>query len=222
MKKELFNGLDDSTNKEKILSKVRSALMTKDENLFSDIDLQTDTWKPFNKDDGPEFTFIEKFKSNGGIFIYLRSLDMFRQYVLHLYHEKDWRPMYSASQKIIDIFKEYEIDFNVNMLKKGENIISLTSCECLIAQTGSIVLSNSDAGSLQSYAMADSLLVFATPQQIVHNMKEASLFIKNKYHGNNPSNVTIISGPNRSRAIDNEVITGATGIKQIVLFLTDI
>lgn len=221
MKKELFNGIDDSTNKEKILSKVRSALMTKDENLFSDIDLQTDTWKPIDDKDGPEFTFIERFKSNGGVFLYLKSLEMFRQYVLHLYHEKDWRPMYSASKTIIDIFKEYEIDFKNGFFKKNENVISLTSCECLIAQTGSIVLSNTDAGSLQNYAMADTLLVFATPQQIVNNLKEAMCLLKDKYH-NNPAEITIISGPNRSRAIDNDVITGTTGIKQLILFFTDI
>ena len=46
----------DCTNKEQILAKVRSAILEKDENHFTDINLQNDTWIPFKEDDGNVFT----------------------------------------------------------------------------------------------------------------------------------------------------------------------
>ena len=59
----------DCTTKEQILAKVREAILEKDEKHFSDINLQDDTWIPFKEEDGKEFTFIERFKENGGIFM---------------------------------------------------------------------------------------------------------------------------------------------------------
>ena len=64
-----FGNLSERTNKEQILAKVREAVMTKDENLFKDVNMQVDTWTPFKEEDGADFTFVERFKENGGIFV---------------------------------------------------------------------------------------------------------------------------------------------------------
>ena len=47
MKRLSFGNLNESTNKEQILAKVRNAVMGKDENNFSDINMNLDTWTPF-------------------------------------------------------------------------------------------------------------------------------------------------------------------------------
>ena len=61
-----FGNLSERTNKEQILAKVREAVMAKDENLFKDVNMQVDTWTPFKEEDGADFTFVERFKDNGG------------------------------------------------------------------------------------------------------------------------------------------------------------
>ena len=81
-----FGNLSERTNKEQILAKVREAVISKDENLFKDVNMQVDTWTPFKEEDGADFTFVERFKDNGGIFIYFESqhdfVDAMKQYVV--------------------------------------------------------------------------------------------------------------------------------------------
>ena len=70
-------------------------------------------------------------------------------------------------------------------------------------------------------ANADVLLVFASPSQIVASMKDAVHLIKEKYGSDRPSETVIISGASKSTEIDNQLVIGAQGIKQIALFLVE-
>ena len=104
MKLFSLNGLSERTNKEQILAKVRSALIAKDENTFRDVNMQVDTWTPFKEEDGADFTFVERFRDNGGIFIYFESkenfLDAMKQYLV----DNQWDPLCSTSKKMENVF----------------------------------------------------------------------------------------------------------------------
>lgn len=222
MKKFSFYGMNERTNKEQILAKVRNAVISKDENIFSDVNLKSDTWKPFAEEDGSEFTFIDRFKDNDGIFIYFDNDRNFTEAMKQFIVENEWHPLFCTSQQIKTLFTESNAgielcdDFNVECKKN----VCITGCECLIAQTGSIVLSDACAGSTEAFAKADTLLVYAKPSQIVNGMKDALNFIKGKY-GKLPPTTSIISGPSRSIEFDNQFIVGAQGIRQVALFLVD-
>ena len=212
----------DCTNKEQILAKVRSAILEKDENHFSDINLQDDTWIPFKEEDGNEFTFIERFKENGGIFMYFEELEHFKEAMQQFVVENDWNPLLTTSPVIKEIFADTDIAFqdDYNNLERKKNV-SIIDCECLIAQTGSIVVSEATAGSRAAYSCADTLLIFARPSQLVAKMKDAFALMKEKYDENQPAGMTIISGASRSTDIDNTIVIGAFGCKQIALFLVE-
>ena len=221
MKLFSFGSLSESTNKEQILAKVREAVMAKDENKFSDVNMQADTWTPFKEEDGADFTFVERFKDNGGIFVYFENredfLEAMRQYIV----ENQWEPLCSTSKKMEEVFKDSGIELSRDYKTKRKKIVSITDCECLVAQTGSVVVTDSCAGSRQAYSNADMLLVYATPRQIVASMKDAIHLIKEKYGSSKPTETVIISGPTRSFEIDNQLVIGAQGIKQIALFLVE-
>ncbi|MBQ5856125.1 MAG: LUD domain-containing protein [Bacteroidales bacterium] len=212
----------DCTNKEQILAKVRSAILEKDENHFSDINLQDDTWVPFKEDDGNEFTFIERFKGNGGIFMYFEEVEHFKEAMQQFVVENNWNPLLTTSPLIKEIFADTDITFydDYNNLERKKNV-SIIDCECLIAQTGSILVSEATAGSRAAYSCADTLLVLARPSQFVAKMKDAFAFMKVKYGDNQPSGMTIISGASRSTDIGNTLVMGAFGCKQIALFLVE-
>lgn len=221
MKLFSFGSLGESTNKEQILAKVREAVMTRDENKFSDVNMQVDTWTPFKEEDGADFTFVERFKDNGGIFIYFESqkafIDAMKQYVV----DNQWEPLCSTSKKIEDIFKDSGIELCHDYTTKRKKTVSITNCECLIAQTGSVMVTDTCAGSRMAYSNADVLLVYATPKQIVASMKDAMKLIKEKNGSSKPTETVIISGPSRSTEIDNQLVIGAQGIRQIALFLVE-
>ena len=212
----------DCTNKEQILAKVRSAILEKDENHFSDINLQDDTWVPFKEDDGNEFTFIERFKGNGGIFMYFEEVEHFKEAMQQFVVENNWNPMLTTSPLIKEIFADTDITFydDYNNLERKKNV-SIIDCECLIAQTGSILVSEATAGSRAAYSCADTLLILARPSQFVAKMKDAFAFMRAKYGDNQPSGMTIISGVSRSTDIGNTLVMGAFGCKQIALFLVE-
>lgn len=216
-----FGNLSERTNKEQILAKVREAVMAKDENLFSDVNMQADTWTPFKEEDGADFTFVERFKENGGIFVYFESKENFLEAMKQFVVENQWQPLCSTSKKMYDVFKDSSIELSRDYTTKRKNVVSITDCESLIAQTGSVVVTDSCAGSRAAYSNADTLLVYASPSQIVASMKDAIKNIKEKYGNNKPTETVIISGPTRSTEIDNQLVVGAQGVKQIALFLVE-
>ena len=216
-----FGNLSERTNKEQILAKVREAVMAKDENKFSDVNMQVDTWTPFKEEDGADFTFVERFKENGGIFIYFESrqdfIDAMKQYVV----DNQWEPLCSTSKKIEEVFKDSGIELSRDYKTKRKKTVSITDCECLIAHTGSIMVTDTCAGSRAAYSNADMLLVYASPSQIVASMKDAIHLVKEKYGSNKPSESVIISGASKSTEIDNQLVIGAQGVKQLALFLVE-
>ena len=221
MKLFTFGNLSERTNKEQILAKVREAVMAKDENLFKDVNMQADTWTPFKEEDGADFTFVERFKENGGIFIYFESKESFIEAIKQYIVENQWQPLCSTSMKMEAIFKDSGIELSRDYTTKRKNIVSIIDCECLIAHTGSVMVTDTCAGSRAAYSNADTLLIYASPSQIVASMKDAIKLLKEKYKNHKPTETVIISGPTRSTEIDNQLVIGAQGIKQIALFLVE-
>ena len=221
MKVFSFGNLSERTNKEQILAKVREAVMAKDENLFKDVNMQVDTWTPFKEEDGADFTFVERFKDNGGIFVYFESKDDFIEAMKQYIVENQWEPLCSTSMKMEAVFKDSGIELCRNYTAKRKKTVSITDCECLIAQTGSVVVTDTCAGSRAAFSNADVLLVYASPSQIVASMKDAIKLLKERYHNKKPSETVIISGPSKSTEIDNQLVIGAQGIRQLALFLVE-
>ncbi|MGN0033725.1 MAG: LUD domain-containing protein [Candidatus Limimorpha sp.] len=221
MKRLSFGNLNESTNKEQILAKVRNAVMGKDENNFSDVNMNIDTWTPFNEEDGVDFTFIERFKNNGGIFIYFENKKSFIEALKQYIVDNQWDIIHSTSSGVSELLESNDIVVSKEYDIRERKITSFIECECLIAQTGSIVVTDRCAGSRMAYSMSEVLLVYATPNQIVANIKDANNILKEKYGDNKPTQTVIISGASRSMEFDNNFVSGAQGIKQLALFLVD-
>ena len=75
--------------------------------------------------------------------------------------------------------------------------------------------------SREAYALPDILLVYATTDQIVPGMRTAFQTVKRKYAKNKPSQITVITGPSRSTDIEQTLVIGANGIRQVAVFLVD-
>lgn len=218
----VFGYNKDCTSKEQILAKVRDAILEKDEKHFSTINLQDDTWKPFKEEDGNEFTFIERFKENGGIFMYFEEIEHFKEAMKQFVVENNWSPLLTTSDYIKAILSDSGIELSDDYRNpERKKNVSIIDCECMIAQTGGILVSDASAGSRASYSFADTLIVVAHPTQFVARMKDAFWLMKEKYGDDQPSGMTIISGACHSTDIGNELVVGALGCKQLALFLVE-
>lgn len=210
-----------TTNKEQILAKLRNALLEKPEAMFEDIDLQSDTWNPIKEEDGNAITFVQKFKDMGGIFIYLENESELAECLQQLAPQNDWEPLWCANPNLQALLKEHGLQYCTEPSPERKRVVSLIPCDYLIAQTGSIIVTDSNAGSRKAYTHCDVLLVVAHTDQIVGGMKEAMQQLHNQFGDQAATQAVILTGLTQTYAIEQESIKGIFGARQIAVFLVD-
>ena len=217
------NGSDQgTTNKEQILAKLRNALIEKPEAQFEDIDLRTDTWKPISEEDGTAITFVQHFKELGGIFIYLASEAEFGECIKQLAPQNNWEPLWCTSHKMQELLEKYGVNYSDTPTKDSkQRIVSITDCDYLIAHTGSIILTDQNTHNRKCYTEPDILLVMARTDQIVGGLKEALKEQKGRLNTHAITQSVIITGTTLSYDIEQEVVQGVFGPRQIAVFLID-
>ena len=213
---------NDTTYKEQILARIRNSIVEKPEAMFKDIDQHSETWVPIKEEDGTAITFVQHFQELGGIFIYLESENEFADCLKQLAPENGWEPLWCTSPEIQALLSRYDIPFTTTPEREDkQKLVSLTGCECLAAQTGSIVISDAVTETRAAYALPDILLVYATTNQIVDGMKDVFQLMREKYGEAMPSQMAILSGPSRTTGIEQTLVIGASGIRQVAVFLVD-
>lgn len=211
-----------TTNKEQILAKLRNAVIEKPEAMFEDIDLRSDTWKPINEEDGNAITFVQNFKELGGIFIYLENEDEFGECMRQLAPQNEWEPLWCTGHEMQAILEKYGLTYSATPTKENKHkVVSITTCDYLIAQTGSIILTDHDTESRKAYTESDVLLVLAHTNQIVSGLKEALKKEKAELASHAATQTVILTGPTRTYDIEQEAVQGVFGPRQIAVFLID-
>lgn len=211
-----------TTNKEQILAKVRNAIIEKPEALFKDIDLRTDTWKPIKEEDGNAITFVQKFKDMGGIFIYLENEAEFGECMRQLAPQNGWEPVWCCHPSMQALLRQHGISYQAEIPEAdGQKRVAFTCCEHLVAQTGSILITDENDEIRKVYSEADVLLILARTEQIVSGLKEALHDLKERLGEQKTSQAILITGLTRTYDIEQHLVSGVFGPRQIAVFLID-
>lgn len=96
---------------------------------------------------------------------------------------------------------------------------SITVCDCLVAQTGSVVVSSASTGGRAISVLPPHHIVIAKKEQLAPTMSDAIALVRKKYNGNFPSMVSFITGPSRTGDIERILVLGAHGPKRLTIFL---
>lgn len=96
----------------------------------------------------------------------------------------------------------------------------ITSCEYLIARTGSVMISSAGDSGRQMYVFPPIHIVIANTNQLVDYPEDALKSIENRYENGLPSTITTITGPSRTADIEKTLVLGAHGPKELVVFLS--
>ena len=120
-------------------------------------------------------------------------------------------------EKLIDV-AHFQVDNN-NDFEQVE--ATITACEALISRTGSILVSSKSASGRRMNVIPNSHFVIAYKSQILVDIMEGISFIQEKYAKNQPSMISLISGPSRTADIEKTLVMGAHGPKEILLFLVN-
>ncbi len=94
----------------------------------------------------------------------------------------------------------------------------LTTCECLVAQTGSILVSSESGGRALSI-LPHAHVVIATVAQVVPILADALALVRERHAGRLPSMLSFITGPSRTGDIERILVLGAHGPKELLVIL---
>ena len=207
-----------SSSKEVILKKIREALIESTPLPFPQSEGTNSLYHPSQKD--LEIQFAEEFSKLQGKFAFCLTLAELCAQLNQLIAEKNWTNIFcneiSLKQPLTD---GAFAGFSATTLADCD--ASITTCESLVARTGSIVLSaaNESGRTVSVYAPVHICIAFT--HQLVYDIKDALQLIKEKYGSSIPSLISFASGPSRTADIEKTLVTGVHGPKEVYVFLVD-
>jgi L-lactate dehydrogenase complex protein LldG len=212
--------MKESTSREKVLKAVRKALIHKSEADFSAADSEAEIYNA-PEEESLELSFAKNFSNLTGNFIFCEKKEDFVKSISHLVAEKSWDNIYCADNSIQGLLKQGNVPFLSEEKDFLNCNIGITLCECLVARTGSIIVSSRLKSGRRLPVYSNIHITVANTSQLVYNLKDAFKFLKKKYETNFPSQVTTITGPSQTADIEKTLVKGAHGPKELFLFLID-
>ncbi|MCU0432870.1 MAG: lactate utilization protein [Bacteroidia bacterium] len=211
--------MEESTSREKILKKVRAALINKSRLEPTDIDFDSSIFT--SQEETPELIFAQQFSDIGGQFVFCENEDDFCDSISVLLADHQGDTLWCPEPEIGTLLQKAGLSFRSNAQEPVQNGIAITGCEYLVARTGSVVISSRQTSGRRGPFFADNHLVVARTSQLVEQVKDALKGIKARYGDNQPSMITTITGPSRTADIEKTLVQGAHGPKEIFVFLID-
>jgi L-lactate dehydrogenase complex protein LldG len=93
----------------------------------------------------------------------------------------------------------------------------ISECDALVAQTGSVLVSNRCAGGRALSVLPPHHVVLARRDQLIADLPAAFELITTKYAPNFPSMISFITGPSRTGDIERILVLGAHGPKKLTV-----
>ena len=94
----------------------------------------------------------------------------------------------------------------------------ISSCDCLVAQTGGIMVTSASAGGRVLSVLPPHHVVIASTGQLVGNLADAFSRLRKSHH-EVPAFVSFITGPSRTGDIERILVLGAHGPKKLTVLL---
>ena len=95
--------------------------------------------------------------------------------------------------------------------------VGISECDALVAQTGSVLVTNRSAGGRALSVLPPHHVVLARREQLVADLPAAFELLQQKYAANYPSMISLITGPSRTGDIERILVLGAHGPKKLTI-----
>jgi len=209
--------MEESTSREKVLKKVRHALIYKTDNPFPQVEFESSVYKPMV--DTSDVTFAQEFTKVGGVFIYCENEAEAVSTLAALNNECKWHDIYCAEPELQYMLTQAGVPFESDEESLQALNVGITSCEFVIARLGSIMVSSNVSRRLNIYP--ETHVVIAYVNQLVDDLKDAFEAIQLKYQGKLPSMISVVTGPSRTADIEKTLVMGAHGPRQLFMILVE-
>jgi len=207
-----------SPSKENILKKIRKALSQSTPLPFPQSEGNNSVYNTSAQE--LEVEFAEQFNALQGRFIFCVNRQELAFQFNSLIKKQNWEKVFCAEPKLLELVGSQVPDrFTTEDLADCD--VSVTGCECLVARTGSIVMIAAQSMGRTGSVYAPIHICIAFSNQLVYDIKDALLLVKEKYKDKIPSLITFATGPSRTADIEKTLVVGVHGPKEVYCFLVD-
>ena len=164
--------------------------------------------------------FTIHFKKNGGKFLYCDSFREVSDALTNIIEENKWdeHPFFTLNEQLKERFEKVGLQFTK---KPNKSEVFFTTCEHLVAQNGSILVSSRQLHEMKLHEVPANVIVFATTSQLVQTIGEGLKVIKTKYKKGIPDNITTIKHFQYSNSEDEDFLTYGSSSKHLYLLLLE-
>lgn len=162
--------------------------------------------------------FTINFKANGGKFLYCENMEEIHKTLKKILEENNWegKKVFLLDSRLKDLFKDFDLKPTRN---PSESDYFLSTCEYLIADDGSLLISSNQIAEKQLRDLPPNFIIYATTSQFVENIGEGLRGIKNKNRDKIPTNITTIK---HFKAIeDKNFLSYGSSSKNLYLLLLE-
>ena len=217
--------MDNDLQKDRILTRVRAALKAPTEQPYPELRMVEPRTvfehPPTESDGGLAVLFAERFLEAGGKFVFCENAKDMASQLAALLAAKKAQHLFAWEADI----QEFITRNGIQGLETGEDLttsdVGITTCECLVARTGSIVLSSRQASGRSLSIFPPVHIVLAHSSQIVFEVADALALLQQRYRNELPTMITLATGPSRTADIEKTLVTGAHGPKEVYVFVRD-
>ncbi len=205
-----------SLAKENILKRIREALINPVPLPFPQSEGNNSVY--VHSADEPVIVFAEEFTKLQGKFAFCSDENDFNLQIQQLILHRNWSKVYCIEKAL----QEQLLTLNIlNYIDLPTCDVSVTSCEYLVARTGTIVMSTAQQSGRTASVYAPVHICVAYTNQLVNDVRDVLELMKEKYADHFPSFITFASGPSRTADIEKTLVTGVHGPKEVFCFLID-
>lgn len=206
-----------SKSKENILKKIREALTHSTPLPFPQSEGNSSVFPQAQQE--LEIEFAEQFTKLLGKFIFCLNQQELAFQLNSLVRKQGWKKIYCREETLAKLIDVQLSDLLTDDLPGCD--ISITSCETLVARTGTIVMSTAQASGRTASVYAPIHICIAYTRQLVYDVKDALQSINNRYTDRLPSLISFATGPSRTADIEKTLVVGVHGPKEVYCFLVD-
>jgi L-lactate dehydrogenase complex protein LldG len=211
---------NSSRSKEQILGRIRKALSA---NALPMPFPEAERWNPQeafeNKGSSPDELFAEQFVALGGKYVYCQNEQELLQNIESLNESRAWSKLFCANERLLKIAQNNKLNFVLPTDNADESADAcITDCEALIARTGSFMMSSQQDFGRVSSVFYPVHIVVAYKDDVVYDIQDGFAKMQQKYGAQQPSMISLQTGPSRTADIEKTLVTGVHGPKEVFCF----
>ncbi|MGY5847842.1 LUD domain-containing protein [Salegentibacter sp. HM20] len=161
--------------------------------------------------------FMLNFKNNGGKFLYCENTQELLDAFDNILMENDWYETQCCcfDPNLKEKFKGFNLEFN----KSEQASFYLSTCEYLVANDGSILVSSNQIKERKLHELPANFVIIASTSQLIDTIGEGLSRIKNKNKQRIPSNITTIK--NFETQKEGDFMSYGSSTKNLYLLLLE-